>query len=111
MAVMSQWPRHAPGCPQAQCPACQACTTCADRGGGVMIGGDGKGITLANAPSAGFWTSRGREKDGDATLQAVLQRVAINDEVLVAGATHSFCFYTSIFFSLKLCPQKCRTAP
>ena len=76
-----------------------------------MIGGDGKGITLANAPSAGFWTSRGREKDGDATLQAVLQRVAINDEVLVAGATHSFCFYTSIFFSLKLCPQKCRTAP
>ena len=55
---------------------------------------------MVGSPKAGTWTSKGREGDGDAALQAVLKRVAINDEVLVAGA--QFQYYFSVFHFVRL---------
>ena len=58
------------------CPVCTASTAVAERVAAIP----------ASYPVGGTWRPAEREGKGDAELQAVLKRVAINDEVLVAGA-------------------------
>ena len=59
------------------CPVCTASTAAAERVAAIP----------ASYPVGGTWRPAEREGQGDAELQAVLKRVAINDEVLVAGVT------------------------
>ena len=59
------------------CPVCTASTAAAERVAAIP----------ASYPVGGTWRPAEREGQGDAELQAVLKRVAINDEVLVAGVS------------------------
>ena len=61
------------------CPVCAGGSTAASREAAVT----------ASYPVGGTWRPAGREGSGNAELQAVLKRVAINDEVLVAGASEA----------------------
>ena len=65
-------------CAPATCPTCVAVlpTSAAVASAGAP-----------NEPPGGVWRPAGREGAGNAALQAVLKQVAINDEVLVAGAS------------------------
>ena len=58
------------------CPVCTASTAAAESRVAAVP---------ASYPVGGTWRPAEREGQGNAELQAVLKRVAINDEVLVAG--------------------------
>jgi hypothetical protein len=72
----------------AAAPVCSACAPCAlcVTGGGAAGAGSSALATTELLPVGGTWRPAGRESAGNAELQKVLQRIAINDEVLVAGA-------------------------
>ncbi len=67
-------------CAPAGCPTCAVC-----RGDGLT---GAAAAASSNEPPGGTWRPAGRERAGNAELQKVLARVAINDEVMVAGAPH-----------------------
>lgn len=64
---------------------CMTCPVCA---GGSAVA-SGVTAVAASYPVGGTWRPAEREGSGNAELQAVLKRVAINDEVLVAGASEA----------------------
>lgn len=57
--------------------------------------------TAASGTGPEFWRAAGREKNGDATLEAVLKRIAINDEVLVAGASGAHLVASGRMFTIR----------
>jgi len=65
-------------CAPAACPTCPVTLPAAS-------------TALSNEPPGGTWLPKGRESAGNAELQAVLQRVAVNGEVLAAGACLRQC--------------------
>lgn len=76
------------GAPVVCAPA--ACPTCAAVQPSLGLPSSTAGVTsvaVPNEPPGGIWRPAGREGAGNAALQAVLKQVAINDEVLVAGAS------------------------
>jgi hypothetical protein len=83
-SAASLWTQRASAVPacalREACPVCTACPAVAGRAGAVAVLAD------ATQPVGGTWRPAGREREGNAELQKVLQSVAINDEVLVAGA-------------------------
>jgi len=80
-SAASLYVQRSPG-PQAPCPVCPACNAAVEpRSGGALAVAH-----LGALPVGGTWTPAGRESMGNAELQKVLERVAVNNEVLVAGA-------------------------
>ena len=65
-----------------------ACPTCSVARADAVCGGAAAPTVSAGEPPGGTWRPAGRERAGNAKLQAVLARVAVNDEVMVAGAAH-----------------------
>lgn len=90
-------------CATAACPTCPVALPEDDAASGTRV----------NEPPGGTWLPKSREHAGNAELQAVLQRVAINGEVLVAGVFHGRCVRSSgskkpspdalLSFSVKQC--------
>ena len=62
---------------------CMTCPVCA---GGSTTLARSEAVAAPTFPVGGTWRPAEREGTGNAELQAVLKRIAINDEVLVAGA-------------------------
>ena len=81
-------------CSPADCMTCPVCT-----GGGTAAGGNA--AVVATFPVGGTWRPADREGLGNAELEAVLKRVAINDEVLVAGAREA-----SVHFRCSACGRR-----
>jgi hypothetical protein len=84
-SAASLWTQRASAVPacalREACPVCPTCpaVAAAGRAGAVAL------LPDPTQPVGGTWRPAGREREGNAELQKVLQRVAINDEVLVAG--------------------------
>jgi hypothetical protein len=78
----SLWAQRGTGshvCTPAGCPTCPVCAAV------DAAAGSAAALQAATLPVGGTFRPAGRESAGNAELASVLKRVAINDEVLVAG--------------------------